>query len=269
MFFYKTGLVRRVRVHPKYIGGKESILKVARKMAKQDIYENSFTIEHGYIVRLICISSIGKGHCLPIQGFIEFSVTFEAILLYPLVGEVIEAEVEMITDTCITFRYVCVYGVVRSYSLNDEYDFVKGADEDKVPKPVQGSSSADPRKGDMYRRKNTEPGDPENVIAIGTVVRVKIINRTVGGNGFFLIGSMSGEHFGPVKDPPPIQTTEKEPGKKHDFFPTSNPGSSSNSEPISHGLLQEMWSKQPYNPPPVLEMEFESPSSPESVVLPD
>lgn len=112
----KTGLTRRVRVHPAHTGGGiKNLFQVVRKMLKQDIRENCFNPEHGYIVDRISIEKIGDGYCLPNLGFIEYMVTFDAILLYPVVGECVDVVVEVVTDTCIIFRHACVYGVVRSY----------------------------------------------------------------------------------------------------------------------------------------------------------
>lgn len=104
-----------MRIHPQYSGGKNDPHKMVKKMLVQDIRENFFDKKNGYIADRVCVTSIGEGFCLPLVGYIEFLVAFEAILFYPVIGETVYAEVEMVTDTCIIFRHVCAYGVVRSY----------------------------------------------------------------------------------------------------------------------------------------------------------
>lgn len=118
-------MTRRVRVHPMYCGKKHDPIKVARKVLKQDIRQNPFSPEYGYIIDRIYTNKIEDGICLPQSGMIEFVATFEAILLYPVKGEVLDAVVESVTKTGIIFRYVCIYGIVRSYvSLKNFFEIV-------------------------------------------------------------------------------------------------------------------------------------------------
>ncbi|ODN02888.1 DNA-directed RNA polymerase II subunit RPB7 [Orchesella cincta] len=190
MFYYKTNLVRRVRLHPQYISEKTDPTLTVKKLAMQEV-RGQFSLEHGYYVLPTCVTKVGKGYCLPLIGFVEFAVTFEAICLYPVVGEVVPAEVVFVTDTCVFFRYACVYGVVRSFSLND-MDYFNYEEKEME------SENQERIKIGLFRSKV----DKDKVIEKGTVVRVRITRRTLGCNGFFLVGSMLSDFLGPMKNPP-------------------------------------------------------------------
>lgn len=87
---------------------------MVRKLALQGI-TNSFTKDHGYFIMVVRIKEVGEGLCLPQLGMIEYPVHFDAIVLFPVVGEVVDAEVVEITNSAIIFRYICMFGIVRSY----------------------------------------------------------------------------------------------------------------------------------------------------------
>ncbi|CAL8073360.1 unnamed protein product [Orchesella dallaii] len=235
MFYYKTNLVRRIRLHPKYISKETDVHLTIKKIAMQEI-KGQFSLEHGYFVMPICVTNVGDGYCLPLVGFVEHAVTFEAICLYPVVGEVVYAEVVFVSETCIMFRYACMYGVVRSFSLNDN-DYFKYQEKD--------ASNDGNQKIGFFRSQV----DEEKVIEAGTAVRVRITRRTLGGNGFFLVGSMCSEFLGPLKNPPPVslpimpktETVEEDPVLKNLKIEEGI---------MPHEELQKVWKKEPYTRQP-------------------
>jgi len=244
MFYYKKNLVRRIRLHPEYIGNKTDLNLTIKKIAMQEI-KGQFSLEHGYFVMPICVTNVGDGYCLPLVGFVEYAVTFEAICLFPVVGEVVYAEVVFVSDTCIMFRYACMYGVVRSFSLNDQ-DYFKYEEK---------NTSTDLNLVDQKVGTFRSQIDEEKVIQVGTAVRVLITRRTLGGNGFFLVGSMCSVFLGTVKNPPsPVPALES-----IKIEPVEDPVLKNlkiEEGIMPHEELQKVWKIEPYNKPAPLSPTF-------------
>lgn len=89
MFFLKR-LEHPIPLHPSYFG--PSLAEFIERKLRDDV-EGTCSGQHGYIVKVLRINSIGEGVVLPGEGLAQFNSVYQALVLRPFKGQVVDAVV--------------------------------------------------------------------------------------------------------------------------------------------------------------------------------
>lgn len=87
MFFLKK-LEHPIPLHPSYFG--PSLADFIEQKLRDDV-EGTCSGENGYIVKVLRIDSIGDGVVLPGEGLAQFNSVYQALVLRPFKGQVVDA----------------------------------------------------------------------------------------------------------------------------------------------------------------------------------
>ena len=100
MFFLKR-LEHPIHLHPSYFG--PSLTDYIEQKLRDDV-EGTCSGQHGYIVKVLAIDSVGEGTVLPGEGLAVFNASYRALVLRPFKGQVVDAVVANVNKVGKSYR---------------------------------------------------------------------------------------------------------------------------------------------------------------------
>ncbi|EPQ27053.1 uncharacterized protein PFL1_05337 [Pseudozyma flocculosa PF-1] len=168
MFFLQE-LEHRTELHPSYFG--PSMIEFLDQKLRDDV-EGTCTGRYGYIIKVIGIKEVGQGKVMPGTGLAQFTSTYQAIVLRPFKGEVVDAKITNVNKMGFFAEVGPLNVFVSSHLIPIEYKFQP---ESNPPEFVSAH---------------------DNLVK-GRKVRLKIVGTRVDANEIFAIGTMKEDYLGP------------------------------------------------------------------------
>ncbi|PWN94821.1 putative DNA-directed RNA polymerase II chain Rpb7 [Tilletiopsis washingtonensis] len=170
MFFLKT-LTHKIQLHPSYFG--PSLSDYLRKQLKAEV-EGTCTGKVGFIVKVTGIIDVGDGVILPGgDGKAEFESTYNAVVLKPFKGEVVDALVTNVNK----MGFFATVG------------------------PLQIFTSVHLLPVDFKFQPDSNPAEyasaDGSTIVKGKKVRLRIVGTRIDANEIFAVGLMKEDYLGP------------------------------------------------------------------------
>ncbi|WFC96574.1 DNA-directed RNA polymerase II subunit [Malassezia brasiliensis] len=143
---------------------------LSRKL-KDDV-EGTCTGKYGYIIKVVSIMDVGQGRVIPGTGLAEFRSRYQAIVLKPFNGEVMDALVTNVNKMGFFAEVGPLSIFVSSHLLPIDYKFQPDANPPEFVSPS------------------------DNIVK-GRKVRIRIVGTRVDANEIFAIGTMKEDYLGP------------------------------------------------------------------------
>ncbi|SPO29894.1 probable DNA-directed RNA polymerase II chain Rpb7 [Ustilago trichophora] len=168
MFFLKY-LTHKTELHPSYFG--PSMVEFLNQKLRDDV-EGTCTGKHGYIIKVVGMIDVGQGKVIPGSGLAEFNSTYQAVVLKPFKGEVMDAKITNVNKMGFFAEVGPLNIFVSSHLIPIEYKFQP---ESNPPEFVS----------------------PSDRLVKARKVRIKIVGTRVDANEIFAIGTMKEDYLGP------------------------------------------------------------------------
>ncbi|PKI85043.1 Rpb7p [Malassezia vespertilionis] len=168
MFFLKT-LDHRTELHPSFFG--PSMVEFLGRKLRDDV-EGTCSGKYGYIIKVVSVLDVGQGKVVPNTGLAEFKSKYQAIVLKPYNGEVMDAMVTNVNKMGFFAEVGPLSIFVSSHLLPIDYKFQPDAN------PPEFTS-------------------PTDKLVKGRKVRLRIVGTRVDANEIFAIGTMKEDYLGP------------------------------------------------------------------------
>ncbi|KAL4400653.1 DNA-directed RNA polymerase II subunit [Malassezia pachydermatis] len=168
MFFLKN-LDHRTELHPSFFG--PSMIEFLNRKLRDDV-EGTCSGKYGYIIKVVSILDVGQGKVLPGSGLAEFRSKYQAIVLKPFNGEVMDAKITNVNKMGFFAEVGPLSIFVSSHLLPIDYKFQPDANPPEFTSPT------------------------DNLVK-GRRVRVRIVGTRVDANEIFAIGTMKEDYLGP------------------------------------------------------------------------
>lgn len=134
--------------------------------------EGTCTGRHGYIIKVVNVVDVGSGKVIPGSGLAEFNSSYQAVVLKPFKGEVMDAKITNVNKMGFFAEVGPLNIFVSSHLIPIEY---KWQPESNPPEFVSGADR----------------------LVKGRKVRIKIVGTRVDANEIFAIGTMKEDYLGP------------------------------------------------------------------------
>lgn len=138
----------------------------------RDDVEGTCTGKYGYIIKVVGMIDVGQGKVIPGSGLAEFNSTYQAVVLKPFKGEVMDAKITNVNKMGFFAEVGPLNIFVSSHLIPIEYRFQP---ESNPPEFVSASDR----------------------LVKGRKVRIKIVGTRVDANEIFAIGTMKEDYLGP------------------------------------------------------------------------
>ena len=93
MVFFKKQLVKALRVPPKSLG--PTIRQTVRDLLVADV--EGTCIDGAFVVAVVSIDKFGDGYIEPLEGYVRFDITYNAIMMKPFKNEILDSTVSQVT----------------------------------------------------------------------------------------------------------------------------------------------------------------------------
>ncbi|PWN21396.1 hypothetical protein BCV69DRAFT_169296 [Microstroma glucosiphilum] len=173
MFFLKK-LEHPIPLHPSYFG--PSLADFIEQKLRDDV-EGTCSGENGYIVKVLRIDSIGDGVVLPGEGLAQFNSVYQALVLRPFKGQVVDAIVSNVNKLGFFAQMGPLQIFTSAHLLPVAYRFTPDANPAEFSPVGEGAQGTSVVKG----RK----------------VRLRIIGVRLDATEIFAIGTMKEDFLGP------------------------------------------------------------------------
>ncbi|WFD17192.1 DNA-directed RNA polymerase II subunit [Malassezia arunalokei] len=136
----------------------------------------------GYIIKVVSILDVGQGKIMPGTGLAEFRSRYQAIVLKPFNGEVIDAKITNVNKMGFFAEVGPLSIFVSSHLLPIDYKFQPDANPPEFTSPTD---------------QNLVKGRRVRVRIVGTRVDANEIVRACHSPSQFAIGTMKEDYLGP------------------------------------------------------------------------
>jgi len=170
--FYHISLKHELLIHPMYFG--ENLTDTIKQKLYSEV-EGSCTGEHGFVIGVTIIDTIGDGEILPGRGFCRFPIRYKAIVFRPFKGEVVDGVVTQVNKVGLMVDVGPMGCFISRHSIPSDMEF----DPDSNPP--------------CYKTK-----EEDMVIQQDDEIRLKIVGTRVDANEIFSIGSLMDDYLGLV-----------------------------------------------------------------------
>ncbi|CAG5078489.1 Oidioi.mRNA.OKI2018_I69.PAR.g9000.t1.cds [Oikopleura dioica] len=168
----RSHLEHELLIHPMYFG--ENLTDTIRQKLYSEV-EGSCTGEHGFVIGVTSIHSIGDGEILSGRGFCLFPIKYAAIVFRPFKGEVVDGVVTQVNKVGLMVDVGPMACFISKHSIPSDMEF----DPDSNPP--------------CYKTK-----DEDTAIRQDDEIRLKIVGTRVDVNEIFSIGSLMDDYLGRV-----------------------------------------------------------------------
>ncbi|EDP42645.1 hypothetical protein MGL_2845 [Malassezia globosa CBS 7966] len=184
MFFLKT-LDHRTELHPSFFG--PSMIEFLNRKLRDDVegtcsgvYVRTYKSmrlmlileSQGYIIKVVSVLDVGQGKVMPGTGLAEFRSRYQAIVLKPFNGEVVDAKITNVNKMGFFAEVGPLSIFVSSHLLPIDYKFHPDSNPPEFTSPTDS-------------------------LVKGRRVRVRIVGTRVDANEIFAIGTMKEDYLGP------------------------------------------------------------------------
>ncbi|KAI9295365.1 DNA-directed RNA polymerase II subunit [Neoconidiobolus thromboides FSU 785] len=169
--FYLKQLSHTIQLHPSFFG--TTLRSQIQEKVHNDV-EGKCSGLYGYIICVVSLAEISSGKIIPGNGLAEFDVKYNAIVLKPMKGEVVDAVVASVNSQ--GFFAMCGPLSIFISKIN-------------IPSRFTHDSAG----------INNCFSFEDQVIGKDTAIRVKIISTRVDANAVVAIGSMLDDYLGVIK----------------------------------------------------------------------
>ncbi|WFD23303.1 DNA-directed RNA polymerase II subunit [Malassezia equina] len=159
-FSCQKNLEHRTELHPSFFG--PSMIEFWTCSGK-----------YGYIIKVVSVLDVGQGKVMPGTGLAEFRSQYQAIVLKPFNGEVMDARITNVNKMGFFAEVGPLSIFVSSHLLPIDYKFQPDANPPEFTSPTD-----------------------QNLVK-GRRVRVRIVGTRVDANEIFAIGTMKEDYLGP------------------------------------------------------------------------
>ncbi|WFD03386.1 DNA-directed RNA polymerase II subunit [Malassezia obtusa] len=128
----QKNLDHRTELHPSFYG--PSMIEFLSRKLKDDV-EGTCTGKYGYIIKVVSIMDVGQGRVMPGTGLAEFRSKYQAIVLKPFNGEVMDARVTNVNKMGFFAEVGPLSIFVSSHLLPIDYKFQPDANPPEFVSP--------------------------------------------------------------------------------------------------------------------------------------